>query len=705
MSTTSTAGSSSCLLLPLQKICLLKLISDLESFSPDSLALLPLHFRHQLMCYLPAVDVCRLEHSNVVSGLDDMNKVWERLCSKQFEETYEWEAWCRRMHLAGPVPMDGFPAKDLYFSYICELILNYSQSICSHRMPPITFPILILALLFSVPMAAKEWGEACLGRAFVQWSSVCPLYDADRHYGKERVIPYRYIEQFKRMKCDGTEQAQLLIRRTLGETQYYPMVLRLGDRFFSGSHWKMWMNYKDLNLLKVYLSQVQRIRLEVDENDFTSSIPGFIMDILPLQSEFQHLRISAHHGSIFGDVLNMVSPHSVPETETQRQSLCAKSGKAMGISSGLCSKHGCSKVVRSIGVFMCAKHSTGTPDLVKIIESQPLLEKVSLGVYCRKERSETSKDSISASLCDAFTNIITRPAFCELSLRYCCLPHEVMQSFLQSLLSKRCSHEQKLYLCKVGIQPPGQASSLCFIDPPPCSLTYTSVEFEEVSFSAASLAWLKNCVVLSLKALSFIGITSHDMDILAFVLNELNLEVEELCLCACTAPASFAVSRPQGAFAILGSPYLKVLTLSAIGLGRSGYLTNLTAGLRRQVEVCGSLNTLDISYNQLSETPSGELQEFMEDIFSLPQLPNFTMDIGSNGFEEEHLKLVHQAWEKNSSGEKLKLIYGSWWGTWDVHALGILEDIALQYENKFHTPRLRFAQRSTRYRHGTGYYC
>ena len=97
MSTTSTISTSS-YLLPLQKICLLKLISDLEAFSPDSLTLLPLHFRHQLMCYLPAVDLCRLEHYNVVSGLDDMNKVWERLCSKQFEETYEWEAWCRRMH-------------------------------------------------------------------------------------------------------------------------------------------------------------------------------------------------------------------------------------------------------------------------------------------------------------------------------------------------------------------------------------------------------------------------------------------------------------------------------------------------------------------------------------------------------------------------------------------------------------------------------
>ena len=358
--------------------------------------------------------------------------------------------------------------------------------------------------------------------------------------------------------------------------------------------------------------------------------------------------------------------------------------------SRLQSQHGCSKVVRSIGVTMCAKHSTGTPELVKIIESQPLLEKMSLHVHCRKEHSGRIKGSISASLCDAFTNFITRPAFCELSLSYCSLPLEVIQSFLQSLLSKR-SHEQKLYLGEVGIQPPCQASSLCFVDPPPCSLTYTSVEFEEVSFSAASLAWLKNCVVLRLKALSFIEITSHDMDILLFVLN---LEVEELCLCACTAPYSFAVSRPQGAFAILGSPYLKVLTLSAIGLGRSGYLTNLTAGLQGQAEVCGSLNTLDISYNQLSEAPSGELQEFMEAIFSLPQLPNFTMDIGSNGFKEEHLKLVHRAWEKNSSGEKLKLIYGSWWGTRNIHALGVLKDIALQYENKFHTPQLMFAQSS-----------
>lgn len=65
--------------LSLQQQCFVHLISNLEEFPPDVLALLPLRVRKELFLRLPVADICYLERTAVADGVD-MEWIWGDLC-------------------------------------------------------------------------------------------------------------------------------------------------------------------------------------------------------------------------------------------------------------------------------------------------------------------------------------------------------------------------------------------------------------------------------------------------------------------------------------------------------------------------------------------------------------------------------------------------------------------------------------------------
>ena len=79
--------------LSLQQASILYVISNLESFPPDTLALLPLKFRRDLLRILPTADVFQLEQTTVVDGIDMENEVW-----KVVYERYDYEV-ARTAHI------------------------------------------------------------------------------------------------------------------------------------------------------------------------------------------------------------------------------------------------------------------------------------------------------------------------------------------------------------------------------------------------------------------------------------------------------------------------------------------------------------------------------------------------------------------------------------------------------------------------------
>ena len=63
-------------LLSLVDQCFLYVILNLEEFPPNYLALLPRQIRKELLLSLPMVDICNLEETAVVEGIE-MNDVWQ----------------------------------------------------------------------------------------------------------------------------------------------------------------------------------------------------------------------------------------------------------------------------------------------------------------------------------------------------------------------------------------------------------------------------------------------------------------------------------------------------------------------------------------------------------------------------------------------------------------------------------------------------
>ena len=62
--------------LPLQDLCLLEVINDVDSFPVELLSSLPQWLRYRLLDNLPVLDLCRLEHSPVARGID-LDKLWD----------------------------------------------------------------------------------------------------------------------------------------------------------------------------------------------------------------------------------------------------------------------------------------------------------------------------------------------------------------------------------------------------------------------------------------------------------------------------------------------------------------------------------------------------------------------------------------------------------------------------------------------------
>ena len=63
--------------LPLQDLCLLALINELDSYPVELLASLPHWLRHRLLYSIPALDLCRLDHTPIARGMDVDGELWD----------------------------------------------------------------------------------------------------------------------------------------------------------------------------------------------------------------------------------------------------------------------------------------------------------------------------------------------------------------------------------------------------------------------------------------------------------------------------------------------------------------------------------------------------------------------------------------------------------------------------------------------------
>ena len=61
--------------LPLQDLCLLEAINDLDSYPVELLSSLPYWLHYRLLNNLPVLDLCRLDHTPIARGVD-IDEIW-----------------------------------------------------------------------------------------------------------------------------------------------------------------------------------------------------------------------------------------------------------------------------------------------------------------------------------------------------------------------------------------------------------------------------------------------------------------------------------------------------------------------------------------------------------------------------------------------------------------------------------------------------
>ena len=222
--------------LPLQACCFVKLIKDFETFPPESLALLPLRFRYELIQNLPAVDVCQLEQSSFVEGLD-MEKVWATLClqRKEFLPT-------------GITAVSG--NKDVYFSGVCKILLDHAD----HHTPGPDYRTDRYSLITSVTVGN------CYCTRIIKLLFCCfGTGDSFLHHGK--IFLRRYYLYLRRPRAFSDPQLLALVLQM--SHYYYPKSLHW-DRCFSYYYWESTENY---SLLAAYLKEVCNLSLSYSSYD------------------------------------------------------------------------------------------------------------------------------------------------------------------------------------------------------------------------------------------------------------------------------------------------------------------------------------------------------------------------------------------------------------------------------------------------------
>ena len=79
--------------LSLEQSAICCIVTNLEKYPPDVLALLPLRFRRELLLLLPPADIFQLEQTKVVDGIDMDNEIW-KVVSERYDYKVAHTAHC-----------------------------------------------------------------------------------------------------------------------------------------------------------------------------------------------------------------------------------------------------------------------------------------------------------------------------------------------------------------------------------------------------------------------------------------------------------------------------------------------------------------------------------------------------------------------------------------------------------------------------------
>ena len=565
---------------------------------------------------LPVADVCRLEQSSFVKGMD-MEHIWATLIR---ENVLPQLPFLRREH--NPVS-----TKDDYFSALCGIILN-------RKLYARDFDVLSCLFSVKVCLGIEDWSE--IAHPFCQQVAV---RDYEIH-GQTLRIPPRYNEYFTSEQFSNIGIIRLILDASC---YYFPKSLTLvcesfAENFFS----QEWISPENLRMLTTYLHQIRRLSLDFsfgnpNRVDMLSALP-FILNVLSNNGKLQleDFSVRDKSGQFTENTVFAISPY-LKGGEGSCQTLETVSLLTTSSSSD------CKVTISQFS-------EPATLELLDIINNQIQLRKVELcahrcyGLSCIR-------------LCSALANLFEQPQFREMHLGLSGMLAGSFQELLSSYLTAPCSGDLSLCLQKMHCFTNDMSRfshTLFCLNIPEENILHKSLTMSSLKLPDAVCVWIREHVHLRLNELK---VVSPSFALTTVLLNHPRLEIKRFTLIVNPRECAALLQSPQCFDNVLGSVHLRNFKIDFSNYGwKAEYLMALVSGLHKQAQV-GKLELLDISSNKWELLTEAELTQLFQAIFSLPQLETFTLLISNICyFTEQHIQLLCKCWREIAGGKQLKKV-------------------------------------------------
>ena len=624
--------------LSLEDSCLAWLVSDLEHYPPELLALLPLRLRYRLLANVPVLDLCQLEHTSVAESID-LESIWELKCTPWGEEGAAMKQ--RATNVVRYIDLSSLSWRDRYLHAVANTILNNSLVHCQRFLGQGASNTRIYFSHSNYYAVVADWLISLKGYQFLNeggdlqsgydWQSLASsflFFEAEYGSRYDRLTPPRYVpyKSGHSTRLSDEELLTLLLRNCHFKPKYLFILDLLVDLRFSVS--ELLLQSEACDILKDFLNELEEVQLHVPDNLpnlpvvlFQSMLSGTspCTKLRTLQVLFQHVYFSG------------ISVHDKEEFQ---------------------------KCMLRI--------------ITNIIKQQYYMETIDLK-FIGQFRDTVLESGDFTALAAALTSFVARPHFRTLDLHSFEAPADAVTDTLCAFLVSPCSHQQTLKLPQLTTQP----SSRQLHPATPCpagamSVPDSGVEYKELylfQHLAVNESYVQICKTffafprIRLRFLD-VGcvptITHNYVNTLHMAAQHPDIQVKSLSIRLQCGIEEVLPTLHNDMGALLQIPTLTSLSLPLMPRhAGNSFLPILAQELPKRRHLA-AIKKLDLGRSNFLELPAEEVEHLFRSIFSLPHLSQLTLKLTYSVVNFHHYKLIHRLWTEYSSGERLKkLVLGS----------------------------------------------
>ena len=621
--------------LSLQDQCFVQLISNLESFTCESLALLPLRLRHKLLVNLPAVDICKLESTPVPKGLNMSSNVWEAVCTQRCSASLIQTV----KKIESPSSSRSCDWKEIFFLSCTTSILNNSTDLTTHPLGSRMYAEKCLLTLFSIPncLGVKKW--CGFKHPFIQVAK------------DDSCIPCRYSWITTENHCRADIQ---LLQILMDECAFFPRCLYIKCDYFCCADLWYRRSIAIMPLLQKFLSRVEAIEI-ISEDDEDPLVATFFFDTI-----LSEVNTVLHSVSLSGN------SHFIATTLQECRSYFAVEDGVHSVQNVL--KHTIQNIpygnLQFLSIHVTYDYElNGISDLIALLEHQVLLKEFKLDC-CASDNNPDGGVAFDKMLMAA-AHLFDQPHFYKLQLEVMGISLLVAKAIIDAFLSAASSSEQVLVLDNMAIDDDSSDRITPYV--PTLSLKMAENGYEHKKLVLANIGnladdenidnlfhWVTSYPNLSLQHLLVPQYLEPGTCFVQLISKNVNMKIKELCVHHQTIP--HLPTLPQDFEKLFSNLCLSKLELEDCNIGPGGHLPALTQGLCKQCST-QSIKTLSLSSNSLGKCLDWELQEFFDVIFSLPEVKNVQLSLKNNRLTCQHLELLYRSWKYSLRKKQLKILH------------------------------------------------